>query len=62
MARTESLEVGDPIDLHVAYNDSWSRGFEIAAVVAGGYQIRRVTDSFLLPAPTGPADVRPSQP
>ena len=52
------MNAGDSVEVHISYNDSWSTGFEVAAVVAGGYQIRRLSDGFLLPTPTGPDDVR----
>lgn len=54
----DELSVGDPVQVHVAYNDAWVNGYEVAAVVAGGYQVRRVADGFMLPSPTGPSDVR----
>lgn len=53
------MRSGDDVQVRVRFNDSWSSGFEIAEVVHGGYRIRRKSDGCLLPAPTGPADVRP---
>lgn len=58
MADAPILGVGDDVEVRVAYTESWSAGFQIASVVVGGYQIRRRSDSALLPAPTGPDDVR----
>lgn len=55
------MEVGDAVEIHSAFEDTWSRGFEIAAVVEGGFAVRRLFDGCLLPVPTGMADVRPAQ-
>lgn len=52
------MNIGDAVEVHSRYEDTWSRGFEIAAVVKGGFAVRRVSDGFVLPAPTGPADLR----
>ena len=52
------LNVGNSVELHVRYSDSWSAGFEIAAVVAGGYRVKRMSDGSLLPGTTGSKDVR----
>lgn len=52
--------MGDPVELHSTFENTWVRGFEIVAVVDGGYSVRRVYDDTLLPSPTGAADVRPA--
>ena len=49
---------GERVQVWVQFTQTWSAGFEIAAVVDGGYQVRRRSDGFLLPAPTGEGDVR----
>jgi hypothetical protein len=54
-----ALHVGDPVEVHTKYNDSWVTGFEIAEVVDGGYRVRRTSDGDLLPNVTGEDDVRP---
>jgi len=51
-------EVGDRIELHTQFDDSWSPGFEVAEVLQGGYRVRRSHDSALLPDPTGEDDAR----
>jgi len=56
----DSLEIGDSVELRVGFSGDWSGGFDVAAVVDGGYVIRRRSDGFLLPGPTSPADVRRS--
>jgi hypothetical protein len=54
------LQVGELVELHTRYNDSWVSGFEIAEVVGDGYRVRRTSDGTLLPDLTGEADVRPA--
>ena len=54
----EPLRVGDAVELRVAYAESWSSGFEVAALLEEGYQVRRTSDGFLLPGPTGAGDIR----
>ena len=56
MARV--LQVGDQVEVHTKYNDSWVGGFEIAEVLDGGYRVRRTSDGSLLPNLTGEDDVR----
>ena len=58
MARV--LQVGERVEVHTRYNDSWVGGFEIAEVVEGGYHVRRTSDGSLLPNLTGEDDVRPA--
>ena len=55
----EQLAVGDRVEVRVAFSGSWAGGFDVAAVVDGGFVIRRRSDGFLLPEPTSPSDVRP---
>ena len=50
--------VGDPIEVHTRYDDSWCAGFEIAAVLPDGYRVRRTHDQVVLPEATGDEDVR----
>jgi hypothetical protein len=54
------LQVGEPVEVHTKFNDSWVRGFEIAEVAEGGYRVRRLSDGSLLPNLTGEEDVRPA--
>ena len=59
------MDVGDLVLVHSSFEDTWVSGFEIAAVVEGGYVLKRCSDGRLLPVPTRPADVRiggPHQP
>ena len=55
------MNVGDQVEVHTTFNDSWARGFEIAEVIPEGYRVRRTSDGSLLPGYTSEADVRPSR-
>jgi hypothetical protein len=55
------LLVDAVVELHVRFNDSWSSGFEVAAVLDDGYSIRRTEDGTLLPGATGEDDIRPAR-
>ena len=56
------MVVGDKVEVHTTYDDSWGAGFEIAEVTASGYRVRRVSDGTLLPNITTEMDVRPASP
>jgi hypothetical protein len=56
---TETFTVGARVDVRNRYLGTWSRGFQVAAVVKGGYLIRRLSDRYVLPTCFVPADVRP---
>jgi hypothetical protein len=56
MART--LQVGEAVEVHTKFNDTWVSGFEIAEVVVGGYRVRRTSDGSMLPNLTGEDDLR----
>lgn len=60
-ARGPCLVVGDPVEVHTAFDDSWTAGFEIAEVLASGYRVRRTHDQSVLPDPTGADDLRPAR-
>ncbi|WP_421120358.1 hypothetical protein ACE2AJ_03285 [Aquihabitans daechungensis] len=53
------MNVGDPVEVHTQFNDSWADGFEIAAQVPEGYRVRRLADGALLPGYTSEEDIRP---
>ena len=55
-----AAEVGDPVDVHTQFSDSWVSGFEIAEVIPEGYRVRRKSDASLLPGYTSESDVRRS--
>ena len=56
------MNVGDKVEVHNRFDDSWSSGFEVAGFADDGYRLRRVHDDELLPAPTGYDDVRAASP
>jgi hypothetical protein len=60
MFKEKSMRVGQPVEVHTKFDDSWSTGFEIAEVVTEGYKVRRQSDGSLLPGVTGEADLRPA--
>ncbi len=60
MKRQFPVEVGDQVDVHTQFSDSWVRGFEIAEVIPEGYRVRRKSDGSLLPDFTSESDLRPS--
>lgn len=53
------MDVGDAVEVHTAFDDSWADGFEIAERVSEGYRVRRLSDRSLLPGFTSEKDVRP---
>jgi hypothetical protein len=54
------MDVGDPIEVHTRFNDSWVPGFEVAEVMNDGYRVRRLSDGAVLPGFTSEADLRPA--
>jgi hypothetical protein len=54
------VEVGDAVEVHTRFNDTWVPGFEIAEVVEGGYRVRRLSDGSMLPNLTSEDDLRPA--
>ena len=53
------MEIGDQVEVHTKFSDSWVSGFEIAEIVPEGFRLRRTSDGSLLPGYTSEADVRP---
>jgi len=52
------MQVGQRVEVHNRFNDSWSQGFEVDGVTGEGYRLRRLSDGALLPILTSEADVR----
>jgi len=52
------MNIGDRVEVHTKFNDSWSQGFEIAEVLREGYRVRRLSDGSLLPGFTSEKDVQ----
>jgi hypothetical protein len=44
-----AFRVGSRVEVRDRFQGSWSRGFEIAGEIAGGYTLRRVSDRSILP-------------
>jgi len=58
--RHQAAEVGDQVDVHTQFSDSWVSGFEIAEIIPEGFRVRRKSDASVLPGYTSESDVRPS--
>jgi hypothetical protein len=58
----ESLLSGAHVEVRDRFTGAWSRGFELEAIVEGGYRIRRLSDGSVLPTVFLPEDVRPRPP
>lgn len=56
------MHVGEQVEVHTRFNDSWVAGFEIAEVADSGYRVRRRSDGSLLPNVTSESDLRPVPP
>lgn len=52
-------QLGEQVDVHTTFTDSWAAGFEIAELTDEGYRVRRKSDGSLLPGYTSDNDVRP---
>ena len=57
-----SLGPGSRVEVRNRFTGSWSRGFEVAGTVDGGYRIRRLSDGSVLPTAFPPEDIRPRPP
>ena len=58
MLLAKELEPGDAVEVFTRFNDTWVAGFEVAAIVEGGYQVCRTSDRSLIPGFTSPSDLR----
>ena len=59
MGDDEGLAVGDRVEVHTKFSDTWAPGFEIAAIVPDGYRVRPLSDGELLPSYTSNQDLSP---
>ncbi|MDQ3384618.1 MAG: hypothetical protein M3503_01190 [Actinomycetota bacterium] len=55
------MQVGEKVEVHTRFTDSWAQGFVIEDVVGDGYLLRRLSDGAVLPSVTGEGDLRPAQ-
>lgn len=53
------MQVGEKVEVHSRFTDSWAQGFVIEDVVGEGYRLRRLSDGSVLPGVTGEGDLRP---
>jgi hypothetical protein len=56
------MQVGDRVEVHTRFNNTWVPGFEVAAVVGSGYRLCRTADGTVLPSVTSELDLRPEPP
>lgn len=53
---------GTPVEVRNRFNGHWARGFEVAGVTEGeAYEVRRKSDSAVLPGPFDPQELRPQR-
>ena len=55
------MRVGEKVEVHTRFTDSWAQGFVIEDVVGEGYRLRRLSDGAVLPGVTGESDLRPAE-
>lgn len=60
-ALAEPLPHGTRVDVRSRFVGSWTHGFEVDEVVAGGYRIRRVSDGSVLPDVFTEDEIRPER-
>lgn len=56
--RSGAYPAGTRVEVHSRFDDSWSKGFEVAEVTADGYHIRRSSDGEVLPVEFSASEVR----
>lgn len=52
------LEPGTRVDVRDRFQGRWARGFEIASVTEDGYEVRRLSDSSIVPGRFGREELR----
>jgi hypothetical protein len=53
------MDVGQEVEVHTTFDNSWAPGFEIAEVIGRGrYRVRRKSDGTVLPTVTAEHDLR----
>jgi hypothetical protein len=53
-----TLRPGSRVEVRTAFDRTWAKGFEVAAVTDDGYRLRRLSDGSLLPVTMAPEHVR----
>lgn len=60
------MERGADVEVHLRFDGTWTRGFEIAEIVqqgrVSGIRLRRRSDGAILPAWFDPVEVREAPP
>ena len=56
------MKVGDHVEVHTSYNDSWVPGFKVVKIVDEGYHICHTSDGTPLPGFTSESDLRAEPP
>ena len=59
--RTEQLSPGVRVEVRRRFDQHWTRGFEIAEAVEGGFRLRRLSDKAVLPTTFGVEELRPER-
>ena len=54
----EALDPGTKVEVRSRFDQSWSRGFEVAEHTDRGYRIKRLSDGMVLPTEFIDDDVR----
>lgn len=57
--RHDRIRPGTAVEVRSTFNDSWVRGFRVAASLDEGYRLLRESDGSILPAVLAAGDVRP---
>ena len=54
----ETLEPGTRVEVRRRFDQSWSKGFEVAESSGDGYRVKRISDGSVLPVVFPADDVR----
>ena len=54
----DRLEPGTRVEVRRRFDQSWSRGFEVAEDMENGYRVKRISDGTILPVEFSDDDVR----
>lgn len=59
VTRHQPLGVGDSVEVRNRFDERWIHGFAVAVVGPAAYQLRRMSDGYVLPAWFAAEVVRP---
>jgi hypothetical protein len=59
VALADKVTIGSRVEVRNLYLQTWSRGFQVAAIINDAFLIRRLSDGCILPRSFGPSDIRP---